>query len=151
MKAGRQKKILDIIDNKTIETQQQLASELYFAGFDVTQATLSRDIRELGLVKVAGASSSSYYALPGHSISIQNDERLRWRLTNAVISIDFSENLIVIKTYPGEAQGVAHSLDNIDWKEIIGTVGGDDTVLLIIKPKRAVPGIIEKITALSGR
>lgn len=151
MKAWRQKKILEIIGQKQIETQQQLAAELRSAGFKVTQATVSRDIRELGLVKVSGENGSIFYTHPEQSYSLKNDERLKRFFKESVLSIDYAENLVVVKTHPGEAQGVASSLDHVNWKEIIGTVGGDDTVLVIVKPKEATPLVVERLAALAGR
>lgn len=151
MKAWRQKKILEAISKKPIATQKQLARELQDAGFNVTQATVSRDIRELGLVKAIGENGLAYYTSPDKSISAQNDERLKRLFKSSVLSMDFSENLIIVKTYPGEAQGVASALDHANWKEIIGTVGGDDTILIIVKPKKATPVVLERLTALTGR
>lgn len=151
MKAQRQKKILEIISKQPIETQQQLAAELQSAGFNVTQATVSRDIKELGLIKVTGNNGTVYYTAPERTFYPKNDERLKRFFKDSVISIDFSENLIIVKTYPGEAQGVASALDHANWKEIIGTVGGDDTILIIVKPKEATPIVMKRLAALSGR
>lgn len=151
MKAWRQKKILEAIAKKKIATQAQLAGELRSAGFNVTQATVSRDIRELGLVKAIGENGIGYYTLPEQSVLVQNDERLKRLFKDSVTFMDFSENLIIVKTYPGEAQGVASAIDMANWEEVIGTVGGDDTVLIIVKPKEATPAVIDRLTALAGR
>lgn len=151
MKVYRQRKILELISEKPVGTQEQLARELQSAGYDVTQATVSRDIRELGLVKAIGENGTAFYTSSERSVSVQNEERLKRLLRGSVVSTDFSENLIIIKTYPGEAQGVASALDLSDWKEIIGTVAGDDTVLVIVKPKKAAPEVITRLTVLSAR
>lgn len=151
MKARRQKKILEAILEKKIATQEQLALELQAAGFRVTQATISRDIRELGLVKAFGENKMGYYTRPDQSVPVQNDERLKRLFKNSVIFMDYSENLVVVKTHPGEAQGVASALDIAGWKEVIGTVAGDDTVLLVIKPKNKTPLVMDKLVALARR
>jgi transcriptional regulator of arginine metabolism len=151
VKNRRQKKILEAIAQKPIGTQGQLVEELRNAGFDATQATVSRDIRELGLVKTVGANGTSHYTFPEQTISLQNNDRLKRLFENSVISLDYSENLIVVKTHPGEAQGVASALDLANWEEIIGTVAGDDTILIIVKPKKATPAVIKRLTDLAGR
>ena len=150
MKAKRQRKIRELIDELIMETQEQLVEELKSQGFEVTQATVSRDIKELGLVKVPAGINTFKYALP-HRLSVGNAfERLQRMFEDTVNAVDFSENLILIRTMPGTAQAVASLLDNVGWKEIIGTVAGDDTILLIIKPKEAVQAVIERLQNLNA-
>lgn len=150
MKSKRQRKIRELIEEMVMETQEQLVDELKRQGFEVTQATVSRDIKELGLVKVPAGINSFRYALP-HKLSIGNAyERLQRMFEDAVNAIDYSENLILIRTMPGTAMAVASLLDNLGWKEIIGTVAGDDTILVIAKPKEAVQDIIERLQNLNA-
>lgn len=151
MKTWRQKKILEIIKEHDIGTQDGLAEALEKAGFSVTQATVSRDIKELGLFKVPGKAGISRYAATGEPINPRYGDRLKRFLRDSVVSMDCSENLIVIKTQPGEAQGVASAIDNAGWPEIIGTVAGDDTIIVVIKPKKIVHAVLKKFTSLSGR
>ncbi|NLM20703.1 MAG: arginine repressor [Peptococcaceae bacterium] len=145
MKARRQKKIRDLVTNEIIKTQEDLAGRLLEEGFAVTQATISRDIKEMGLVKVPSGGDEYRYALRNESLPISYQERLKRMLKEAVVSIDFSENIIVVKTIPGNAQALALLLDNVDWKEVIGSVAGDDTIFLLIKPKEAVKTVLQRL------
>lgn len=151
MKAGRQRKILEIISKQIIETQEELANALKASGYDVTQATVSRDIKELGLIKVPAGENVYRYAVPQESpkANLSNYyNRLERLFRDSVTSIDNSENLIVVRTLPGTAHAVASCIDHIDWKEIIGTVAGDDTILIIVKPKEAVSSVLERFQKL---
>ena len=151
MKTWRQKKILEIVQKQTVETQEELARALRETGFNVTQATVSRDIKELGLVKVPGEKGFVRYATSDDIMARPSDERLKRLFRDSVTGIDYSENLIIIKTLPGEAQGVASAIDRSRWPEIIGTVGGDDTILVIVKPKKSTLGIVNRFTELTRR
>ncbi|KJS22463.1 MAG: ArgR family transcriptional regulator [Clostridiaceae bacterium BRH_c20a] len=143
MKTKRHKKILELIQNQIISTQEEVAEALRSEGFNVTQATVSRDIKELGLSKVAIGNDIYKYALPMEITVSQS--RLKFMIKEFVLKCDYSENIIVIKTPPGNAQAVASVIDNAQWKEVIGTVAGDDTILLVIKPINSVTKVIEKI------
>lgn len=147
-KARRQLTIQQIVRGKPVETQDDLVNELKNAGYDVTQATISRDIKELGLIKIPGDNNLSRYALPNEPIVRRNDERLKRLFKTSVTGVDYSENLIVIKTLPGEAMGVASAVDNANWPEIIGTIGGDDNILIIVKPKKATVTVVKKFNDL---
>lgn len=148
MKTRRQLKIQEHITNNHISTQQELAQRLLEDGFDVTQATISRDIKEMGLIKVPGVGDEYHYALRGESHPMDYQERLKRMFKEAVISFDSSENIVVIRTIPGNAQALALLLDNTDWKEVIGSVAGDDTIFLLVKPKSDVDKIINRLTGL---
>lgn len=148
MKIQRQKKIIEIVSQKPIQTQKELATTLRTAGFEATQATISRDIRELGLIKGITEKNTAQYIMPRMSAPLQGDNRLKRLFKNSVVSIDDSENLIVIKTLPGEAQGVASALDQSGYPQIIGTVGGDDTILVIVKPKKYLPVLLKRFNQL---
>ncbi|MHB8158749.1 MAG: arginine repressor [Desulfocucumaceae bacterium] len=150
MKSVRQKRIVAIIRAKAIETQEQLAEELGRAGLAVTQATVSRDVKDLGLIKVPGDGNTSIYALPEKNSAPVKEGRLKRLIIESVQKIDYSENLIVIKTMPGEAQGVASAIDNSDLPGVIGTVAGDDTIIIVVKPKGAVAAIVSRFNDLSG-
>ena len=148
VKARRQRKILEIIRNEPVETQADLAGALKKNGFTVTQATVSRDIKEMGLIKIPFGGASFRYDFPGEPPARRGEERLRRLLRDAVVAMDSSENLIVIKTNPGEAQGVASVIDNTGWPEVIGTVAGDDTIVVVVKPKDAVVDIMKRFRDL---
>ncbi|MCL6610999.1 MAG: arginine repressor [Peptococcaceae bacterium] len=150
VKPIRHKKIIEIIRSRQVETQYQLARELKEAGFDVTQATVSRDIKELGLVKVPGENNNSHYTLPDRAPDLNWEDRLKRLLISSVQGLDCSENLVVVKTLPGEAQGVASAIDQAKMPNIIGTVAGDDTILVVVKPKSAVSEVIGRFRKLTG-
>ena len=148
MKARRHGLILSIIKEKPIQTQEELGEALKAEGVEVTQATLSRDIKELGLIKVPTPNGDYRYSLPpdrNFSDLIKRAERI---FDHAVISIDHTENLIVIKTASGSAQAVAAALDDLDWKEVVGTIAGDDSILVIVRKKQQVEQVLEKLYKL---
>jgi len=150
MKARRQMKVQEIITKEIIRTQEDLADKLHMSGFDVTQATVSRDIKEMGLIKVPSADDDYRYAVPTEVHPTNLQDRLKRLLRETVVSINDTESLVVIRTIPGNAHALAAVLDNSNWEEVIGTVAGDDTILLVIKPKEAVTGVLERITNLLG-
>ena len=150
MKARRQMKIMELINAGPIETQEELATLLSQSGFEVTQATVSRDIKELRLVKVPLGGNKYCYALPPEIPKGSIDPRLKRIFRESVISMDYSENMIVIKTLPGSAQGVAYAVDNVDWEEILGSLAGDDTILIIVKNKEEAPEVIKRFEEFLG-
>ncbi|OPY58167.1 MAG: Arginine repressor [Pelotomaculum sp. PtaU1.Bin035] len=149
MKARRQRKILEIIRQQSIETQGDLAAILRKSGFKVTQATISRDIKELGLIKIPCDNHLFRYVSPGEQTAPRAEDRLKRLFRDSVVGLALSENLIVIKTHPGGAQGVASALDRAGWQEVIGTVGGDDTILVVIKQKRTAEAVLKRLENLN--
>ena len=144
MKLARHSKILEIIETTDIETQGELAAKLKEAGFDVTQATVSRDIRELKLTKISnGKGSQKYSAMSG--IDAEASERLIRVFKEAVVKMDFSENIIVIKTLEGMGMAVAVALDNMQNDEIVGTIAGDNTVFCVVRSHHQSTGLIERL------
>ncbi|MBD1373260.1 transcriptional regulator ArgR [Hazenella sp. IB182357] len=143
MKAQRHIKIRDIIANKAIETQEDLVDELKQAGYNVTQATVSRDIKELHLVKVPTNSGIYKYSLPSDR-RFNPAQKLKRTLQESFVGIDNSENMIVLKTMPGNAHAVGVLLDHLEWDDIIGTLAGDDTVLIICREKKSVPDVVQR-------
>ena len=149
MKSIRHTRIKDIIENKVIETQEELAEELRKKSIDVTQATVSRDIKELMLIKLPTGDCRYRYAFPLEKNVVFSQSRMVRMFQDSVTSIDYSENIIVIKTLPGAANAVASTLDYAKWPEIIGTVAGDDNILAVIKPIQAVEDIVQRLKNLS--
>lgn len=147
MKARRQAKILEIIRNRIVETQEDLAESLNREGIQVTQATISRDIKELQLNKIPTGDGRYRYALPEDAPPGASDKRRRI-FRESVLGVDFSENLVVIKTLPGTAPGVGAAIDALGWKEIIGSVAGDDTVLIIMRSRDITSSVVERIRSL---
>ena len=132
MKQKRHEKIMELIEHYEIETQEELADRLQQEGFRVTQATVSRDIRELRLSKVPGQNGRQKYVLLNRQ-EHQMAEKYVGILREAFVSMDWAQNILVIKTVSGMAMAVAAALDKIDWKEIVGCIAGDDTVMCAIR------------------
>lgn len=131
-KAQRHIKIRELITENEIETQDELVSDLKALGFDVTQATVSRDIKELHLVKVPSKNDLYKYSLPADHRFNPHD-KLKRLIRDAFVKIDYTSHLIVLKTLPGNAHALGVLIDNLDWDEIMGTICGDDTCLMICK------------------
>lgn len=144
MKEQRHIKIREIIMNNNIETQDKLVYSLHQAGFHVTQATVSRDMKELHLIKVPMDNGHYKYSLPTeqHFNSIQRLKRL---LLDNFVSIDNAENLIVLKCLPGTANAIAALMDAMEWSGIIGTVCGDDTILIICRTKEQSERVMNQV------
>ena len=132
MKLARHEKIIELIKEYDIDTQEELAARLNEAGFKVTQATVSRDIRALKMTKVAGKDGKSRYAILQDTQPGLGDQYTRV-LNDAVVSIEVGQNLVVIKTVTGMAMGVATALDALKWPEILGCIAGDDTIMCACK------------------
>lgn len=142
-KYTRQTKILELISKREVETQEELAEGLKAMGIDVTQATISRDIKELRLVKVMSKNGNYKYATIGQSQEGITD-RLYKIFENSVVSIDNAMNIIVLKTIPGAAQICASAIDYMGVDEIVGTLAGDDTVFVAIRTMDNIEGVLEE-------
>lgn len=140
-KGQRHIKIRDIITNNDIETQDDLVDTLKEAGFNVTQATVSRDIKELHLVKVPLMDGRYKYSLPADQ-RFNPLQKLKRSLMDAFVKVDSAGHLLVMKTLPGNAMAIGALIDHLDWEEILGTICGDDTCLIICR----TPDDTEKIT-----
>ncbi len=143
MRYNRQNQILELISTKEIETQQQLADLLNAEGFNVTQATVSRDIKSLMLIK-QNKNGKSCYALPVETVSTPS-EKFKKIIKDTVVSIDSAENMIVIKTLSGCAGPTAEAIDLQNNSNILGTLAGENTIFVVAKSKEAVESIISEI------
>ena len=144
MKASRQQKILEIIEDRVVETQDELAETLKKSGFDVTQATVSRDIRELKLTKLATENGKQkYVSITNNTVEVS--ERLIRVFKDAVIKVEAAQNTIVIKTLTGMGMAVAVALDNMENIEILGSIAGDDTVFCIAKNNAHALEFVQKL------
>jgi transcriptional regulator of arginine metabolism len=153
MKDRRQRAILTLVATRPIHSQDELAALLEKQGYTTTQATVSRDIKELGLVKVpikdtTGDDALFKYVVPSATLSYVS--RLHRVVAELVQSVDGSMNLIVLKTSPGSAMMVASAIDEAGWPEIMGTVGGDDTILVIVRDPKAQPVLVQRFLDLKG-
>lgn len=133
MKSTRQDIILQIIAQKDIETQDQLLSELKAAGIPSTQATISRDIKQLHLIKELTASGAYRYAVSGSKATLNFAGRLRTIFREGVTSYEAAQNIVVVKTMPGLASAAGAALDGMDIPGLVGSLAGDDTVILIMR------------------
>lgn len=133
MKSVRQRAILDIIQSRDIDTQEQLLEELRAQGFTTTQATISRDIKDLRLVKELTGTGSYRYALSDRKSSTASDTRLRNIFKEGVVSVDVAQNIVVVRTMPGLASAACSALDNMEIEGVVGTLAGDDTGILIMR------------------
>ncbi len=131
MKAKRQEAILELVKKYEVETQEELAEKLNSSGFTVTQATISRDIRELKLTKIQRGEKQVYAALSENKYSVNN--KYIDILKHSFVSVDMAQNILVIKTAVGTAMAVATALDSLHWDEIVGSIAGDDTVMCAIR------------------
>ena len=150
MKTKRQNEIIRLIDSCDIETQEELASELRERGYKVTQATISRDIRELRLIKAAAKGGGFKYAKPEKHESAVS-ERLTRILTDSLVNVDASGNIIVVKTLSGSANVAAEAIDNLGWPEILGSIAGDNTVFIAVRNETDTAGISERISRLADQ
>ncbi|MDA1474902.1 transcriptional regulator ArgR [Bacillus sp. CLL-7-23] len=146
-KGQRHIKIREIITAYEIETQDELVDILKKAGYNVTQATVSRDIKELHLVKVPTNSGSYKYSLPADQ-RFNPLSKLKRALMDAFVKIDSASHMIILKTMPGNAMAIGALMDNLDWKEIIGTICGDDTILIICQKQEDTALVQKKILDL---
>lgn len=148
MKARRQARILDIIRNQIIETQEELAASLAAGGMRVTQATVSRDIKELRLNKVPTGDGRYRYAAPEEPGAGSWDKRRRI-FQESVLGVEYSDNIVVIRTLQGTAASVAYAIDHQAWSEVVGSVAGEDTVLVVVRPAAAGPVVAERVRELT--
>ena len=144
MKTKRQREIIELITNYDIETQEELAAKLVENGFNVTQATISRDIRELNLTKIATKGGKQKYAVQSSSDIVSNSKYMRV-LNDGIITMDTAGNILVVKTVSGMAMAVAAALDAMQIKEILGCIAGDDTIMCVVKHAEETDRVKEHI------
>ncbi len=143
-KGQRHIKIREIIANNEIETQDELVDCLREAGYNVTQATVSRDIKELHLVKVPTTDGRYKYSLPADQ-KFNPLQKLKRVLVDSFVGIDSADNLIVMKTMPGNANAIGALIDNLQWQDVIGTICGDDTILIICRSKDNSKEVVQRL------
>lgn len=148
MKTQRQNRILELVRSQRFSKQDDLLAELLAEGFRVTQATVSRDLRELKLVKQMAVDGTCHYTLP-----VERKEtaapRFNSSLTDSIRKVDYAGNLIVVKTYPGMAQAVATCIDSMEEGEIIGCVAGDDAILVVAADESLAAIICQRLRKIS--
>lgn len=149
MKENRQNKIKEIIETQSIETQDELLNQLLQQGFSTTQATISRDIREMHLTKVPDGTGKQKYAM------IQNADtdvtrKYHQVLSAGILSLDYAENILVVRTVSGMAMAVAAALDNMELQGFLGCIAGDDTIFAVTRSKEFCKSIIAEVKKVAS-
>ena len=147
MKVNRHAKIVELIRKYDIETQEELAERLNEAGFKVTQATVSRDIRDLKLTKVPAENGRQKYALLRHDGKEMSEKYIRI-LRDGFASMDMAENILIIKTVPGMAMAVAAAIDALQWHEVAGGIAGDDTIMCAVRSKEETVDVMDRLRGM---
>ena len=148
MKRYRYNKIKEIVQSQSIETQEELANALLAEGIEVTQATVSRDIKEWMPIKIPTGDGHYRYALSPEENVVLSRSRINRLFQDSIIRVDSALNQIVLHTIPGSASAVAFSVDHAKWSEVIGTLAGDDTILLICRSVEEVDSVLKRIADL---
>lgn len=143
MKVGRQSKLLEIIEKYPIETQEELGIRLKENNFYVTQATISRDIKELRLIKVLNSEGKYHYA-PFRETNSATNERIVNVFRESVVSVDYSGNMIAINTLSGTAMAASAAIDSLGWSDVVGCVAGDDTIFVLVRNIENVENLVGK-------
>jgi transcriptional regulator of arginine metabolism len=147
MKYSRHAKILELIEKYQIETQEELADKLKELGMDVTQATVSRDIKELRLIKVMVDGDHYKYAPISHTEgAVMN--KLLTIFTESFVSCDYANNIVIVKTLPGMAQASASAMDSLKWTEVVGTIAGDDTIMVVCRAEKIAEELVSKFSKM---
>ena len=152
MKQLRQRAIRDIVGQRPVRTQQELAAALRERGFQTTQATISRDVAELGLIKVASEGTQAY-ALPPRLVEAETsgEDRLRKLLADLPVEVREAGLLLIVRTLPGSAHAIAAALDRARWPEVVGSIAGDDTVFVAVADRGSLQRIKRRLVSLTGR
>lgn len=148
MKSQRQAKIMEIISNRSVETQEQLLAELQKAGFHSTQATISRDIKDLRIVKELTSFGTYRYTAATDDVTGTFSNKLNTIFRECITGYDYAQNIIVIRTLPGLASAAASAIDAMNMSVIVGTLAGDDTVFLVMRDNNAAAAFCGEIKSL---
>ena len=148
MKNDRQQAIMELITASPIHTQSELAAALQRMGFRVTQATVSRDIRQMRLVKVAAAEGGSRYALPGSQSGNINERMIRM-LRDSTLEVAHAGNMVVVKTLSGAANSACEALDSMNWPEVLGSIAGDNTLFMVAGDEQLATVVADRILQLT--
>ena len=147
MKSKRHEKILELIRDNDIETQEQLLQQLQDSGFHTTQATISRDIKQLRIIKELGPNGTYRYSASAKPVEHAFSSKLNIIFSQCVTSVDYAQNILVIKTMPGLAMAACSALDKLELPEIVGTLGGDDTCFVVLRDAASAADLCTEIRA----
>ncbi len=145
MKKNRQEKMLELISRYEIDTQDELIARLRENGYDVTQATVSRDIRELKIAKMTTGKGTYRYVLPRQLDNSNVGMKLSAALVDSITRVDYAANIVVIRTYPGLANAVAVGIDSISLPEILGCVAGDDAIMIVVRDESCALDLCDRL------
>jgi len=145
IKSERHEKILELIKDKNVSTQSGMTKLLNDAGFDVTQATVSRDLQELRVMKVLLPDGTYKYA-PSKEKDISLGDKLENILRHCLVGTDYAQNIVVLKTMSGAAQAVGYALDSFVWEEMLGTICGDDTIMVVVRNEKGAKQFCNKLS-----
>lgn len=148
MKSKRHSKIIEIISTKSIETQEELAEELKLAGFDVTQATVSRDIKTLRLIKTQDSDGKYKYTIIKNQEKNDMIDKLTNIFANTVIHVENIDKMVVVKTISGSANAAAEAIDTLKLGEIAGTIAGDNTIFIIVRTLEQAEELVDKMSKM---
>lgn len=148
MKKNRQEKLLELISRYEIDTQDELIERLRDYGYDVTQATVSRDIRELKISKMTTGKGTYRYVLPKQSVDTDSGMRFSTTVIDSIVSVDHACNIVVLKTYAGLAGAVALGIDGMNMHQVLGCVAGDDTIMIVSRDEECAKIIADRIRML---
>lgn len=142
MRSQRQEEIIKIISNKDIETQEELAEELRESGYEVTQATVSRDIKTLKLTKVLGDEGRYTYAAMNRSVEHINN-KMKQILANTILDVEAVDKFVVVKTLSGSGSAAGEAIDTLDFPDIAGTIAGDNTIFILVREEETAKQIVD--------
>ena len=151
MKIKRQEKIIELIEKYNIDTQEELLRRLRGAGFDVTQATVSRDIKELRLIKTLSGDGRYRYATSAEELSSDMSFKFLSIFSESVKTVDYAGNIVVVKCYTGMANAACAALDSIHWNGVVGTLAGDDTIFVLIRSEHRALELVGELKKLMNK
>lgn len=152
MKSARQTKILELIEQQSIDRQEDLLEKLHEAGYKVTQATVSRDIRELHLVKAATGNGKYRYVASFQREKVHNaPNRFELMFNETVVKLDYSGNIVMVKCYTGMANAVCELFDSMIWNDVVGTLAGDDTFIILMRSDEAAKSLCEQLQLFTSK
>ncbi len=152
MKNARQAKILELIEREPIDRQEVLMASLREAGYHVTQATVSRDIRELGLIKVsAGVGKYRYVSAAGTGKNAHSPGRFEMIFRESVLKVDYAGHFVLVKCYSGMANAACEVFDSMTWDDVVGTLSGDDTFLILMRTEEAAQRMTGQLAEYMNR
>ena len=143
-KNDRQLKIMELINGFNISTQTELTNKLIEAGFDATQATVSRDLQEMRVIKTMLPDGTYKYSVAGDS-DIKINDKLQTVFEQCLVSVDYAMNIVVLKTMSGAAQAVGYALDSFTWEEIVGSIAGDDSIMIVVRNEMGAKQLVARL------